>query len=153
MKDVHIGLAETEELREAALAIRREVFCREQGLFDGSDEDVYDERAVHLIAFADGAVVGTVRLFEREPGVWMGGRLAVLSGHRGGTGFRLVQRAVEEARRQGAAVFLASVQSPNERFFQRLGWHTVGPGEELRGMPHVIMEAPLWIESRRWEKA
>lgn len=143
MSERKIVVAESGAMREAAFAVRRQVFCREQGLFDNSDADAHDERAIHLVALVDDTVVGTVRLYEQEPGVWIGGRLAVLHGHRGGTGFRLVQRAVEEARLRGASVFLASVQCPNEPFFRRLGWRTVGEGEELRGMPHVIMEAPL----------
>ncbi|HZK48255.1 MAG TPA: MSMEG_0567/Sll0786 family nitrogen starvation N-acetyltransferase [Thermoleophilia bacterium] len=149
MSEREIVVAQKGHIRDAAFDVRQQVFCQEQGLFDGSDLDAHDEGAIHLAALADGLVVGTVRLYEREPGVWIGGRLAVLRGHRGGTGFRLVQRAVEEARRRGASVFLASVQSPNEPFFRRLGWHTVAEGQELRGMPHVIMEAPLWVRSQR----
>lgn len=129
---------------ETVFAIRRRVFCAEQALFAGSDADAWDAEAVHLVAEEDGRVIGTVRLYERAPGVWVGGRLAVLPDHRGSAGFRLVRRAVLEAERRGAEAFEASVQSSNERFFHRLGWRTTGDGQPVAGVRHVVMSAPLY---------
>ncbi len=68
--------------REGAAALRRRVFCREQGLFGEDDRDAIDETAIPIVAlalwgvYAD-AVVGTVRIHEEEPGLWWGSRLAV----------------------------------------------------------------------------
>ncbi len=149
---LQIRSARSEELG-AAFAIRREVFCDEQRLFADSDRDEHDSSAVHLVAVRDGVVVGTVRLYERDPGVWVGGRLAVRSEDRGAAGFELVRRAVHEATVRGARVFLAVVQVRNERFFQRLGWVTVGPAEGVGGVPHVLMKAPLSRSVERGAKA
>lgn len=140
---MRVRVATEPDLREV-FEVRREVFCREQGLFSESDRDRWDERAIHLVAeTAAGEIAGTVRLYEKTPGIWYGGRLAVREGSRGGTGFRLVRRAVTEAALQGAREFLAEVQERNEKFFHRLGWTTVGPGREVAGVAHVLMRAPL----------
>ena len=50
----------------AALALREEVFCGEQGVTLAGDRDGRDDEALHLVAVADG-VVGTCRLLI-EPG-------------------------------------------------------------------------------------
>lgn len=128
---------------QQALAIRRQVFVAEQGLFRDSDEDQHDQEAIHLVAEIEGRIVGTVRLYCREKGTWVGGRLAVLPQYRGRVGSLLVKRAVVEAERQGAEVFLAQVQAQNEQFFHRLGWRTAGEKEIIFGREHVPMVSPL----------
>ncbi|MFL1876419.1 MSMEG_0567/Sll0786 family nitrogen starvation N-acetyltransferase [Hansschlegelia beijingensis] len=52
-----------------AMALRRDVFCAEQGLFDASDRDAIDDVAAPIVALssfvvATDAVVGTVRIHE-----------------------------------------------------------------------------------------
>src|ERR1700753_320007 len=66
-----------------AAALRRQVFCVEQGLFDGDDRDVTDAHAIPIVAIslfgvAADAVVGTVRIHQHpeDPGVWWGSRLS-----------------------------------------------------------------------------
>src|SRR6201995_5211756 len=72
-----------------AAALRRQVFCVEQGLFEGSDRDAVDESAIPIVAIslfgiAADAVVGTVRIHPHpeDPGVWWGSRLAVTGQYR-----------------------------------------------------------------------
>src|SRR5262249_55204289 len=58
--------------RRQAAALRRKVFCEEQGIFANDDRDAIDESAIPLVAISslgvtpDG-VVGTVRIHEAEP--------------------------------------------------------------------------------------
>lgn len=129
--------------KERAMAIRRQVFVEEQSLFEGTDEDQHDQWAIHLIAEAEGVIVGTVRLYCRGRGVWVGGRLAVLPQYRGRVGSYLVRRAVSEAENRKAEVFIAQVQVQNESFFHRLGWRTVGKRQLIHSCEHILMEAPL----------
>jgi putative N-acetyltransferase (TIGR04045 family) len=73
--------------REGAYALRRQVFCGEQGLFGQDDRDAVDDYAVTLVALsmlgvAADQVVGTVRIHEDEPGLWRGSRLAVAGEYR-----------------------------------------------------------------------
>jgi putative N-acetyltransferase (TIGR04045 family) len=136
------------ELREAA-ALRRLVFCEEQGIFAGDDRDDIDAVAIPLVVIsslgvAPHDVVGTVRIHEAEPGVWWGSRLAVAPPYRriGALGSALIRLAVCSAHARGCRRFYAHVQSQNAVLFRRLHWRTLEE-IELRGRPHHFMEADL----------
>jgi len=135
--------------RRQAAALRREVFCKEQGLFAGDDRDGIDDTAIPLVALsslgvAHEDVVGTVRIHETEPGTWWGSRLAVSHPYRriGTIGTSLIRLAVSSAHARGCRRFLAHVQSQNAPLFRALHWHTL---EEttLHGHPHHFMQADL----------
>jgi putative N-acetyltransferase (TIGR04045 family) len=135
--------------RDAYFALRREIFCAEQGLFTGDDRDACDEQAIPIICLttipgAAPRVVGVVRVWEEAPGDWWGGRLGVDPAFRtvGGVGRWLVQTAVGSARAWGAWRFRATVQQANVVFFRRLRWHT-REQTEILGHPHHLMEADL----------
>lgn len=135
--------------REGAAALRRAVFCQEQGLFAHDDRDDIDQVATPIVALsmlavtAD-AVVGTVRIHEESPGTWWGSRLAVAADHRrlGALGTALIHLAVSSANARGCMRFLAHVQSQNALLFQRLHWRTLEIVES-HGRPHHRMEADL----------
>jgi putative N-acetyltransferase (TIGR04045 family) len=136
------------ERREAA-ALRRRVFCDEQGIFLGNDRDAIDEVAIPLVAIssygiAPHEVVGTVRIHEAEPGTWWGSRLAVLAEYRrlGAVGGSLIRLAVSSAHARGCKRFFAHVQSRNALMFQRLHWTSLGE-MDFHGRPHHFMEADL----------
>lgn len=135
--------------RRGAAALRRDVFCREQGLFDGDDRDALDAIATPIVALssyviANDAVVGTVRIHEEAPGEWWGSRLAVAREHRraGGVGAALIRLAVSSAHARGCVRFLAYVQAQNGPLFERLRWRTL-EAVDLHGRPHLKMEADL----------
>ena len=135
--------------RDAYFALRRAIFCDEQGLFSGDDRDACDEEAIPIVclATAPGArarVVGVVRIWEEAPGDWWGGRLGVDPAFRtvGAVGRWLVQTAVGSARAWGARRFRATVQQANVVFFRRLRWQT-REQIEILGHPHHLMEADL----------
>ena len=131
--------------RREAFALRRAVFCVEQGLFQdhaGDDRDALDDHAQLLVAMACEAgvpdqVVGTVRIHETEPGIWWGGRLAVHAAFRrqGQIGATLIRLAVTRAHAQGCSTFLAHVQAQNQALFEKLGWRTLA-ALKLHGRPH-----------------
>ncbi len=136
------------ERREAA-ALRRAVFCKEQGIFTDDDRDAVDAVAIPLVAVsslgvAPHEVVGTVRIHEAEPGVWWGSRLAVAADYRriGALGASLIRLAVCSAHARGCHHFYAHVQSQNALLFRRLHWRTIEE-IELRGRPHHFMQADL----------
>jgi putative N-acetyltransferase (TIGR04045 family) len=136
------------ERREAA-ALRRQVFCEEQGIFANDDRDAIDEIAIPLVVIsslgvAPGDVVGTVRIHEAEAGVWWGSRLAVASAYRGigALGTSLIRLAVCSAHGRGCRRFYAHVQSQNTLLFQRLHWRSIEQ-IEIYGRPHHFMEADL----------
>ena len=135
--------------REGAYALRRQVFCREQGLFGDDDRDAVDNYAIPLVALsmlgvaADG-VVGTVRIHEEAPGLWWGSRLAVESDSRrvGAIGATLIRLAVSSAHAMGCQEFLAHVQAQNGPLFRQMHWETLAE-VDLHGRPHLRMRADL----------
>ena len=140
------------EVREA-MALRRAVFCIEQGIFTGDDRDAIDDQAQLLVAMSCSAgmpeqVVGTVRIFEKEPGVWWGSRLAVHPSYRGqghlsaNLGATLIRLAVSRAHAQGCHTFLAHVQAQNIPLFRKLHWMTLRE-LSLHGRPHGEMQADM----------
>ena len=135
--------------QEGAAALRRKVFCDEQGIFRDHDRDAIDAAAIHLVALSTMAVladevVGTVRIHESEPGIWYGSRLAVDRRYRrvGALGAALIRLAVSSAHSMGCVRFFANVQVQNELMFRRLNWDRVSE-VELHGQPHVFMQADL----------
>lgn len=130
-------------------ALRRAVFCKEQGLFDDCDEDAHDASAIPIVAVSYAAVmeddvVGGVRIYQQSPGVWIGSRLAVDRNWRGVAGLAstLIRSAVCTAGGFGCHTFLANVQRANVPLFRRLRWKSLGE-IELCGMPHQRMQADL----------
>ena len=129
----------------AHFAVRRAVFVEQQGLF-ADDRDAYDCDAatLHVVGVVDGEVVGTVRLYPLDGGLWKGDRLAVLPGARvHHLGAELVRFAVASAGARGGTRMVAQVQVANVRFFERLGWSCDGPPGTYRGVMHQPMAIPL----------
>ncbi len=89
--------------RQDYYALRRAVFSDEQQLL-AQDKDEKDFQAIPIVAVAHHCgmpehVVGAVRIYETEPGVWYGGRLCVERAYRrhGMIGKALVNEAVSRA--------------------------------------------------------
>jgi predicted GNAT family N-acyltransferase len=130
------------ELR-AALALRYEVFCTEQGVSETEEIDGRDGEALHLVAVRGGRVIGTCRVLV-EDGVGKLGRMAVERGaRRGGIGGRLLEAAEAAARGAGARRVILAAQVYAESFYARHGYHAVGPHFEDAGIEHVRMEKAL----------
>lgn len=147
--DFSCRVARGEREVAAYFALRRAIFCEEQGLFTATDRDACDAAAVPIVCLrrepaGEPRVVGVVRIWEEAPGDWWGGRLGVDPELRtlGTVGRWLVQTAVGTARAWGAWRFRATVQRANVAFFRRLRWRSL---EELtlHGQPHHLMEADL----------
>ncbi len=136
------------ERRDAA-ALRQRVFCDEQHIFPEHDQDAIDDFAIPLVALSSlgimhEEVVGTVRIYQEEPGLWWGSRLAVSRRYRkvGAIGTSLIHLAVSAAHARGCRRFLAHVQSQNAKLFQALHWETLHE-VFIHGHPHHLMQADL----------
>jgi putative N-acetyltransferase (TIGR04045 family) len=147
--EYRVKFATDEWERRDAAALRRQVFCDEQGIFSGDDRDAIDQVAIPIVVISSFGVVsqevvGTVRIHEAEPGVWWGSRLAVAAGYRriGALGTALIRLAVSSAHARGCRRFYAHVQSRNALLFRRLHWATI---EEIviHGRHHHFMQADL----------
>jgi putative N-acetyltransferase (TIGR04045 family) len=136
--------------RDEAMALRRAVFCIEQGIFARDDRDAIDPQALLLVAMSCNGgmpdqVVGTVRIHRGEaPGEWWGSRLAVHPAFRsqGHLGATLIRLAVSRAHALGCETFLAQVQLQNVPLFRKLGWRLLDEAS-VHGRPHARMQADL----------
>lgn len=139
-------LATSPEEVKGYFALRQQIFCQEQGLFELTDVDDIDQIAYPIIALEthSGKIVGIVRIYETEPGLWYGGRLGTHPDYRRGwrIGKGLIEKAVTTAHTWGCRQFLATVQLQNVRFFQRLHWTSLEQ-ITLCDRPHHLMAADL----------
>jgi putative N-acetyltransferase (TIGR04045 family) len=126
--------------------LRHSIFVEEQDFFKLHDVDDTDAIAYPIVAqeTKSDRVVGVVRIYEPEAGLWYGGRLGTHPEYRRGwqIGKGLIYKAVTTANTWGCTRFLATVQLQNVRFFQRLHWASL---EEMTigDRPHHLMEADL----------
>ena len=145
MTEYQFKLALSSSHIKAYFLLRQQIFCQEQSIFETSDRDRYDTIAYPIVAVNnDSEVVGVVRIYEPKPGLWYGGRLGVHPNYRRGwkIGKGLIDKAVTTANTWGCDRFLATVQLPNVRFFQRLHWNSIEE-IDLCNQPHYLMEADL----------
>jgi ElaA protein len=127
----------------AALALRHDVFCTEQGVSEADEVDGRDGEALQVVAVRDGRVIGTCRMLV-ENGVGKLGRMAVeRDARRGGIGVRLLQAAEAAAADAGARRVILAAQVDAQRFYSAHGYHTVGGHFLDAGIEHVRMERAL----------
>lgn len=151
-QEVRVQWASGPWMNAQARALRRQVFCTEQGLFEGDDEDAVDRGGADvrsLVALScwggqPDEVIGTVRIHQAEPGRWWGSRLAVQRAARqqGRLGSSLIRLAVSSAHALGCREFLAQVQAQNVALFQHLHWQVLEEAV-LHGRMHALMRADL----------
>ena len=135
--------ARTDDELAAALALRERVFCGEQGVSIEADRDGRDPEATHIVAVANGQVIGTCRLLFRS-GVARLGRLAVEPGRRGdGVGAAILREADRVARLVGAEAISLHAQTYAKELYLREGYLERGATFVEEGIEHVSMEKPL----------
>ncbi|MDE0059580.1 MAG: GNAT family N-acetyltransferase [Defluviicoccus sp.] len=124
----------------ACLAIRREVFCIEQGVSEELEIDGRDPQCRHFLLRLDGLAVGTARVRPLEPGVAKIERVAILARHRGGgLGSALMRHLLLRLDDAGCVTALLHAQAHSETFYRALGFATEGAPFEEAGIPHVRM--------------
>lgn len=133
------GVAE----REAAIELRRRVFCEEQGVSPADELDGHDGAAIHLVAVEGGAVIGTCRLLVRGT-ICQLSRMAVDAGARGrGVGRALLLAAEKEGGATGAQYIALHAQLHAQRLYASSGYVPYGARFMEAGIEHVAMEKAL----------
>lgn len=126
--------------RAEASRIRLKVFVEEQRVPREIEMDDMDGACLHALAWLDGKAVGTGRLL---PDGHIG-RMAVLGESRAlGVGGAILERLVEEARRQGRREVILSAQTHAIGFYRRHGFSEEGKVFEEAGIPHQEMRRVL----------
>ena len=127
----------------AALALREEVFCGEQGVELAADQDGLDGEALQIVALDCGRVVGTCRVLV-DGSVGRLGRMAVAAPERRrGVGREILAAAERSARDAGATVMRLHAQRYVEDLYAAAGYGPYGAPFVEEGIPHVAMEKPL----------
>jgi predicted GNAT family N-acyltransferase len=127
----------------AALALRHEVFCVEQGVPVYEELDGRDGEGVHLVAVSDGELLATCRLLFVGPTVQFS-RLAVRkSARRQGIASALLAFADDETRAGGARRLVLHAQTYARALYEAAGYEPRGRIFMEAGIEHVAMEKHL----------
>ena len=137
MATLTIADIDGEDDLNAAFAIRREVFCGEQGVAEAEEIDGLDPDCRHYLAWLAGNAVGTARTRPLAGGGAKIERVAVRKRLRGsGIGKALMIRALADIT-AGPAVLNA--QLAVEGFYAKLGFVSEGEIFQEAGIDHVRM--------------
>ena len=122
------------------LRLRHDVFCVEQGVPEREELDGRDNDGVHLVAIADGEVLGTCRLLFVGPTVQFS-RLAVRrDARRRGIASRLLELADAETRAGGARRLVLHAQTYARALYESAGYEARGRVFMESGIEHIAME-------------
>jgi predicted GNAT family N-acyltransferase len=128
---------------DAALALRREVFCVEQGVPANEERDGRDSSGLHLIAIQEGEVVATCRLVFVGTTVQFS-RLAVRrSARRQGIASALLRATDAETRARGADRIVLHAQTYARSLYDQAGYAPRGRIFVEANIEHIAMEKLL----------
>jgi predicted GNAT family N-acyltransferase len=135
-------LAGSAEL-DAALVLRHDVFCVEQGVPANEERDGRDRGALHLIAVQDGELVATCRLVFVGTTVQFS-RLAVKrSARRHGIAAALLRATDDESRARGANRIVLHAQTYARPLYDQAGYVARGREFVEADIEHIAMEKLL----------
>jgi predicted GNAT family N-acyltransferase len=127
----------------AALKLRHDVFCIEQGVPEREELDGRDHEGVHLVAIDNGELLGTCRLLLVGKTAQFS-RLAVRAdARRRGIATALLEEADVETRRAGGRRLILHAQTYALPLYERAGYRTRGSVFWEAGIEHVAMEKEL----------
>lgn len=133
---LRIVIGSWEQQRQAAAALRQQVFVVEQGVPAELELDAMDAQSLHAVAYQDGAPVATGRLL---PDGHIG-RMAVRQDARGaGTGSLVLCALMDEARRRGDRDVVLHAQLSARDFYARHGFEPEGEVFMDAGIEHIAM--------------
>ncbi len=139
-QDLIVKLAETEEERQGAVAVRMRVFVDEQQIPAEEELDDADATAVHAVALHDSRVVGTGRLIDLGGGAGQIGRMAVdKEFRRRGTGGRILLFLEEQGQGRGMTGFILHAQEYVKSFYALHGYVEHGETFLEADIPHIEM--------------
>jgi predicted GNAT family N-acyltransferase len=128
---------------QAALKLRHDVFCVEQGVPEHEELDGRDRDGIHLVAIYGGEVVATCRLLLiGSTGQFS--RLAVRpSMRRRGIATALLEMADQETRALGGRRIVLHAQTYAQELYEQAGYRPRGRMFTEAGIDHIAMEKQL----------
>lgn len=136
--------AGAEDLR-GAMAVREEVFCREQGVPQEEELDERDAEARHAVAveLAGGRVVGTLRVMIDDDTAKVGRVAVERAWRRRGVASRMLELALADARGRRCTRARLAAQLPAKALYEQAGFAVESGEFEEAGIPHVWMGLSL----------
>jgi predicted GNAT family N-acyltransferase len=129
---------------EAAMDLRVQVFCGEQGVDPEKELDDLDDESTQIVGLDDTGVIATCRLRDLGDGEWKLERMVVERRlRRLGVGGRLLAGAEREARDRGAAEMVLHAQRHAEAFYAAHGYVAEGETFMEADIEHVRMRKAL----------
>ena len=142
-RGIEIRRARTQAELEAAIQLRHEVFCLEQGVPAREELDGRDHQGVHLVAVSEGEVIGTCRIVMVGTTAQFS-RLAVKSAaRRQGIATALLELAEAETRGAGGRRLVLHAQTYARKLYENAGYRAHGRLFWEAGIEHVAMEKRL----------
>lgn len=127
----------------AAMELRVQVFCEEQGVAPDEELDGLDHDCAQIVALDEKGVVATCRLRLVEGDSKLE-RMAVAPRHRGsGVGTKLLARAEQEAHASGSPRMVLHAQRAAEGFYAQAGYQVEGDPFLEAEIEHVRMTKSL----------
>jgi predicted GNAT family N-acyltransferase len=134
-----------EDLR-GALAVREQVFCREQGVPRSEEADGLDGDALHLVALQpdDGErVIGTLRLLFAGATARIGRVAVERESRRRGVASGMLEEALACARERGCRQVRLAAQTDATELYERAGFAIESEPFDEAGISHVWMGRTL----------
>jgi predicted GNAT family N-acyltransferase len=127
----------------AALELRHDVFCVEQGVPEHDELDGRDDEGIHLAAVENGVLLGTCRIVMVGTTAQLS-RLAVRrSARRRGIATALLDLADVETRAAGGRRVVMHAQVYARDLYEQAGYRTRGRAFREAGIEHIAMEKQL----------
>lgn len=140
---MEIIVAESKELYNQCLDIRKRVFVKEQNVPLDREIDEHEDFATHIL-LKDDTPLGTVRYRPLSKETIKVERMAVLPEARGmKLGRKLMDFVHEHAELYGYEKSKLGAQTHAASFYESLGYKVVSEEFEDAGIPHVTMEREI----------
>jgi len=145
MEEIDIRWATEPSDVPGAIAVREQVFCREQGVPLAEEVDGLDDSAEHLVALApDGRrVIGTLRLLVDGDKAKIGRVAVERDWRRRGIAARMLDLAVARARELGSVRARLAAQLQAVALYEQAGFAVESDEFAEAGIPHVWMGRAL----------
>ncbi len=131
------------EEMEAAVQLRYDVFCAEQGVPEREELDGRDGEAIHLVAVSNGELLGTCRVLMVGSTAQFS-RLAVrASARRQGIARALLRAADSETLAAGGRRLVLHAQTYARPLYEAAGYRVRGREFVEAGIEHIAMEKHL----------
>jgi predicted GNAT family N-acyltransferase len=142
---VSLRWAASAEDFDGAIALREQVFCREQGVPRDEELDGRDGEALHLVALEPGSdrVIATLRLLQDGTRAKVGRVAVQRDWRRRGIAARMLQLALARARELGATEARLAAQLEAKGLYEQAGFVVQSDQFMEAGIPHVWMGLQL----------